>query len=376
MPSTGPVLSDQSLSAFRERRPVLAGLPAVAYTSQAVFELEGAKVFENAWTFVGFAHELAKAGDVVPVSVGGQPILLIRNHRDEINGFHNVCRHRGTLLVEAPENVGRSVTCPYHRWAYDLDGHLRAAPYFGGPDQQAPEGFSMDEHGLVAVRTVVWHDWIFVNPGGKAAEFESYAAPLIGRLTDIALSRLRVIGMIDFGVVRTNWKFLIENFIEPYHVQFVHARTTSQPLRDHSTFVDGVCIGCSADLKEGDSKPSGPGRSQRLDVDSRYLTLFPNFVLGWYAPGQLGVHLNVPLGPDRTWQRRALYDDGEAEFSASQIEDLKELWRKVHREDHAICERLQRGRRSPVAEKGGVLSPHWENGVRRFQELIVEALEG
>ena len=374
MATVESVLGAEALRGFDRRGPVLTGLPAAAYTSESFYRLECERLFARAWTFVGFAHELATPGDVVPVSVGRSPVLLTRNGEGAINAFHNVCRHRCTVLVEKPANVGKAMRCPYHSWVYDLDGRLRSAPYFGGPDKRLPDGFRREDHGLRPIRVAVLHDWIFVNLDGKAPEFEEYAAPLMRGLEGIAPERLRTIGTIDLGEVRINWKFLMENFMEPYHVQFVHTTTTNQPLLDHSTFVDGPCIGCRVDLPEADGAAVAPAGVDSLDVSSRYLTLFPNFVLGWYAPDQVGVHLNVPLGPDRTTQRRVLYYGGEGELAAPYVEGLKKLWTKVHLEDHEICERLQRGRCSAVADEGGLLSPHWENGVRAFQELVIAAV--
>jgi choline monooxygenase len=358
---------------FHSAGPLKRGLPAHAYTSDAFFEAESRHLFPAAWTFVGFAHELPSPGDVAPVTVGGRPVLLVRNRDGAIAAFHNVCRHRCAILVDAPANVGQFLRCPYHCWVYDLDGTLRKAPYFGGPGKTYPDGFAPEDHGLLPVRAAVWHDWIFVNLDGMAPPFDDYAVALRDRLAGIPFDTLRPVGMIDMGEVATNWKFLMENFIEPYHVQFVHPATTRQPLLNHSTFVDGRCLGSAVDL---DPAPAGAeGGAAKLDVSSRYLTLFPNFVLGWYEPDQLGVHLNVPLGPGRTAQRRVLYHTGAESLSEAAVEEAKGLWRKVHREDHEICERLQRGRASPVADEGGVLSPHWEDSVRAFQELVADAVK-
>ena len=128
------------------------------------------------------------------------------------------------------------------------------------------------------MRSHVWLDWIFVNLSGDAPEFEDYAAPLINRLDGIDFTKLAPIGMLDFGVIDTNWKLVMENFIEPYHVQFVHSSTTDQPLEDHYTIIDGNCVGSAINVKE-EQKGSGS-----LGVSSRYLTLFPNFILGRYFP--------------------------------------------------------------------------------------------
>lgn len=343
------------------------GLPASAYTDEKFWELECETVMTRSWVFVGFAHELPDSGDAAPVQVGGKPVLLLRNGSGEISAFHNVCRHRCMILVDEPKNVGKLIRCPYHAWVYNLDGTLRATPHFGGVDAHTAEGFDPAEHGLQQVRVAVWHDWIFVNLDGNASPFEIYAAPLIKHLAGTDFSKVHPVATLDFGEIATNWKFIMENFIEPYHVQFVHPKTTSQPLRKHYTIVDGVCLGSAVDLDEE------LGTSGSLGVSSRYLTLFPNFIIGRYFPDQMGVYLNIPLGPGRMAQKRAIYTTEGQELSDAEIEGLKSLWWHVHKEDHEICEKMQLGRYSPVAKDGGVLSPHWEDSVRAFQDLVVDS---
>ena len=274
--------------------------------------------------------------------------------------------HRCLKLVDAPGNVGRTIRCPYHAWTYGLDGALHVAPYFGGRDPRAaPPGFDRNAHGLVPVRTAVWHDWVFVNSSGTAAPFADFVAPLQSLLEGLDFGEVHHLVTIDFGEVAANWKLLMENFIEPYHVQFVHATSTEQPLADHYTVNAPGCLGCAVDVS------AAAARDDTLSADSRYLTLFPNFVLGLYLPDQVGVHLNVPLAPDRTWQRRAVYSIGRHAWWAERTAQIEALWRALHREDHAMCERLQQGRASDVAVGGGLLSPVWEDSVRAFQELVV-----
>ncbi len=343
------------------------GLPADAYTGEAFRERENRGLFARTWVFVALAHELSRAGDVLPVEVAGCPLLLVSDG-DTVRAFHNVCRHRCLKLVACAGNAGRFIQCPYHHWSYGLDGRLRATPHFGGPGRHRVAGLDPLEHGLVAVRASVWHDWVFVNLDGGAPAFADYVAPLARRLDDLDLARLTPLATLDFGTVACNWKLLMENFIEPYHVQYVHAATTDQPLREHRTVIDGACLGSAVDVDAGRARRGGT-----LAVSARYLTLFPNFVLGVYD-GEIGVHLNTPLAVDRTHQRRAIYAVGARAFPGAEVERLKTLWSRVHAEDHAMCERLQLGRASPVARSGGLLSPHWENSVSRFQQLVLEAL--
>jgi choline monooxygenase len=344
------------------------GLPAKSYTDENFWNKECNTVLSDGWLFVGFVHEFKKPGDVIPLFIANKPILLIKDNNNKITAFHNVCSHRCLKLVNKKKNVGKIIRCPYHAWSYDLEGKLKAAPHVGGTNQHKPEGFNYSDHGLKKIKINIWHDWIFINFNGKAKKFEDYANPLIKKFNDIDLTKLKYGATLDFGKIKTNWKFLIENFIEPYHVQFVHKTTTNQPLKDHYTVVDGVCYGSGVDVKEEDIK-----NSAALSVTSRYLSLFPNFIIGTYFPNQVGVYLNVPISPGVTSQKRIIYTTDGKKMSKEEIKMIKNIWWSVHKEDHEMCERLQEGRSSPAAIEGGLLSPVWEKGVQAFQKLIANA---
>ena len=344
------------------------GLPAKSYTDQEFWEKECNTALSDGWLFVGFVHEFKKAGDVIPIFIAGKPILLIKNNNNKITAFHNVCSHRCLKLVDEKKNVGKVIRCPYHSWSYDLEGNLKAAPHIGGSDQHKPKGFNFLDHGLKKINIHIWYDWIFINLNGKAKKFEDYAKPLIKKFKDIDLKKLKYVATLDFGKINTNWKFLIENFIEPYHVQFVHKTTTNQPLKDHYTIVDGICYGSGVDVKQEDNK-----NINSLSVTSRYLSLFPNFIIGNYFPNQVGVYLNVPISPKETIQKRIIYTSDGKDMSKKESDIVKKIWWSVHKEDHEMCERLQEGRYSPASDQGGLLSPYWEKGVQTFQKLIIQA---
>jgi len=344
------------------------GLPAKSYTDEDFWKKECNTVLSNGWLFVGFAHEFRKPGDVIPLFIANKPILLVKNNNNEITAFHNVCSHRCLKLVDEKKNVGKIIRCPYHSWSYDLEGKLKAAPHIGGTNQHNPKGFNFLDHGLKSIRIHIWHDWIFINFNGKAKKFAKYAKPLINKFNDIDLSKLKYAATLDFGKINTNWKFLIENFIEPYHVQFVHKSTTNQPLKDHYTIVDGICYGSGVDVKEEDTK-----NSKALSVTSRYLSLFPNFIIGTYFPNQVGVYLNVPISSGITSQKRIIYTTDGKNMGKEEVDMIKNIWWSVHKEDHEMCERLQEGRSSPASDEGGLLSPVWEKGVKAFQKLIIDS---
>ena len=267
-----------------KNKNTIFGLPAKSYTDNDFWEKECNTVLSDGWLFVGFVHEFNKEGDVQPIFIAGKPILLIKNENNEITAFHNVCSHRCLKLVNEKKNIGKLIRCPYHSWSYDLQGNLKAAPHIGGTNNHKPKGFNFKKHGLKPIRIHIWNDWIFINLNGKAKKFQEYAKPLFSKFKDIDFNKLKYTATLDFGKINTNWKFLIENFIEPYHVQFVHKTTTNQPLKDHYTIVDGVCYGSGVDVKEEDNK-----NSSALSVSSRYFSLFHNFINRTYYPNQVGV---------------------------------------------------------------------------------------
>ena len=129
-----------------------------------------------------------------------------------------------------------------------------------------------------------------------------------------------------------------------------------------------MCYGSGVDVNEEDSK-----NKSALSVSSRYLSLFPNFIIGTYYPNQIGIYLNIPIDPYTTSQKRIIYTVDGRQMSKQEIDMVKNIWWNVHKEDHEICERLQEGRSSEIAAQGGVLSPHWETSVHAFQKLIIAA---
>lgn len=353
---------------FESKSSPVVGLPAYAYTSTDYWQQEQQMLFSRSWVFVGFAHEISQKGDVMPVEIAGKPFIVVRDQNGAISAYHNVCRHRCLKLIDKKCNVGPRIRCPYHSWVYGLNGALKSTPFFGGPGIHTPEGFNPDNYSLLSAHCEVWFDWIYINISDNPEPFSEFIEPLQSRLADMDFTQVKAVATINLGEVRCNWKLLMENFIEPYHVQFVHSSTTDQPLSDHYTVIDRHCLGSAVDVDNS----SSPKKAGTLAVSSLYLTLFPNFVFGRYYPDQLGVHLNVPVSVNLTRQKRVIYLSGDGRNDDARIEALKSLWYAVHKEDHEMCERLQLGRASDIAEFGGLLSPHWENSVRRFQELALQ----
>src|SRR5215470_1702852 len=100
-------------------------LPGPYYTSPAMFAIERERLFSKSWLCVGRADSLAKPGQAMSVEVADESVLVVRDRSGNLNGFFNVCRHRGTrLCATGPAEFRSTIRCPYHEWAYGLDGRL------------------------------------------------------------------------------------------------------------------------------------------------------------------------------------------------------------------------------------------------------------
>ena len=118
------------------------GLPNACYVDDAMFTHERDTLFRDSWAAIGFGKDIPRPGMVKPVDFLSTPLLMVRNAEGKINVFENVCRHRGMILVDEPRRLRGPITCPYHAWAYDLDGQLRRTPHVGGSGIDSHESVS------------------------------------------------------------------------------------------------------------------------------------------------------------------------------------------------------------------------------------------
>ena len=105
------------------------GLPNECYTSEKYTQLERKKLFEDKWVVIGVASSLPKIGDAKPFDLLGIPIIILRDKKNKIRVFHNVCSHRGYKILQKDCKIKNVIRCPYHSWSYDLSGKLVATPH-------------------------------------------------------------------------------------------------------------------------------------------------------------------------------------------------------------------------------------------------------
>ncbi|MDP7518387.1 MAG: aromatic ring-hydroxylating dioxygenase subunit alpha, partial [Arenicellales bacterium] len=360
---------------------VKRGLPNRYYDNRDDFLVERAKIFSPMWVCIGFANDVPGPGDVFPLEFMELPLLLVRDHDHRVRVFHNVCRHRGHLLVAEPCQLGHSLRCPYHSWTYALDGSLIRTPNIGGAGVHQVEGFDLTGLGLVQVRCAVWHDLVFINLDGSAGPFDEFIAPLEKRWSKLwgktGADHLRVpedYGSIAFDL-ETNWKLAVENYLEAYHLPTVHPELNRvSPLQDHEIHISEQFAGQVShcyQLGAGsqDHLPIFPDWPSKLLQDADYPALFPNTLLGLQAD-HLFVVVVIPLEYGRTREEIRLYcvgDESLTERYRAMRQDQHAFWTRVFQEDLSAVMGMQKGRASPGFD-GGVLSPLMDRATVVFHE--------
>jgi len=374
------MLGEDALAALARPVGEASALPNACYTTEAWQRLEYERLFARSWFVAGFTQDVPNAGDVLPIEAAGMPLVILRDHNGRIRVFHNVCRHRGTVLVPERCSGQRLLTCPYHAWTYGLDGSLRTRPHFHGGDRHdtAP---GPDAPGLFPVRTEVWHHWIFVNPDGKAPPLDDCLAPARALIGDYDLSATRYAGTVHFEA-RANWKFALENYIEPYHVFAAHPRLHAfVPMaeRQPSRISDHIMWNCyrfrKAEAGRGAGLPHFPGLTDEAAHKWFWFILPTAFGFEVYPDHVASFHV-TPLAPDRCRERIDIYLIGDAADSpdrAGQRQAVLDMWNDLNHEDIGLIEGLQKGRSSPLYD-GGRLSPYWDAAPLHLARMIVEGM--
>jgi choline monooxygenase len=359
------------------------GLPAEAYTSVRYLRRERETVFNHYWVCVGLASDVPNPGDVLPTDVAGMPIVLVRDRAGTLRAFHNICSHRGLQLVNQPCNVQGNLRCPYHSWAYKLDGSLKSTPHFGGYYKDSYDGFDRQSKGLQLIRCEQWFDLVFVNLSGDAPPLEEYLQPVCDRWSLYDFSLLRREPREVTLQCKANWKLAVENFSESYHLSWVHpALNACSRMEDHFGFdVGDTHVGQGSLLYksgviDGQSLPTFPDlTTHHKETVAEYVTVFPNLMLGVHPDYFLVFTVN-PLSPGKTLERMTFYFIGD-QAMAPENEALRhlpiDLWKDTNDEDIDMIERMQIGRKSPRFD-GGCFSPELEQTVYRFQQMVAKAV--
>jgi Rieske 2Fe-2S family protein len=327
-------------------------LPRSAYWDDAYFAREVERIFRDQWLYAGPAERIAEVGAYCVLDVAGESVILVRDKTGPFAHL-NFCRHRGSRLLDGVGCLRGAIRCPYHAWAYALDGRLVASPFVD--DVDVPE----TARRLHPVAIAEWEGFLFVHlaPGAPTASVAALGAALgevPQRVARYPLAELRVARTIEYDVA-ANWKVILENYNECYHCAGVHPelcrvvpafKTQGGAALDWDRGIphrDGAWT-----FTESGTTSRAPFTT--LDDDERVRhkgeLIYPNFMLS-LAAEHVAAFCLLPQSPSKTTVRcDFLFHPSETEKPGFDPSDAVEFWNVVNEQDWRICERVQQGMRS------------------------------
>ena len=382
--STNPAIAETSLEALLVALRDCAARPAAeaqafppgVYCDEAFHRLELERIFAVEWHCIGRTDEWAEPGQFEALEIGGEAVFVVRGKDRKLRAFANVCRHRSARLLEGTGQTAR-IVCPYHAWNYDLQGRLRSAPYMA-------EDFDPAAICLPELTLEDWGGFVYLN----LAENTVPLAPRLAKLTEyfakFRLAEYRTLFRVD-EIWETNWKCLVENFTEPYHLFHVHAKTVEHALPTRSCKMvqggDGFNLfeqyrtpGVAYEYDQ----PMAPVNPELTEEDRRRYSLagiFPTHVVS-VSEERLFWMAMQPLGSARVKVRWGLdaFPGAIPEGTAGErrIADLHQAFDRINGEDKPVIAGVRSNSVSRFAE-AGPLSP-FERTIWDFQRYLARML--
>ncbi len=207
---------------YTDRPAAITNFSKDRYLCHEFMAGEWQRVWTRGWLLAGLESDLQRSGDFFVFDIGAEQILVVRTRSGAIASFYNVCQHRGNRLVNVERGHADSFRCAYHAWTYDTDGRIRIVPQ----QERFAHGVPTSERSLRSVHTDVWDGFVFVPLEADPPPLRDFLGPVIGHLAPYRFCRMTLVE--DQTVLhQCNWKAVIDNFSELYHVDFLHPQHKS-----------------------------------------------------------------------------------------------------------------------------------------------------
>lgn len=350
-------------------------LHADAYTEQRWFDIDQRSVIGRTWQWLCHTEKLRDPGSFVTDDVAGVPIVAVRDRKGELRAFFNVCKHRAHHLVEGEGTIANLV-CPYHAWSYDLTGQLRAARH-----TSHLEGFDVGDICLDQIQVEEFAGFVYVNLDSDAAPLVEQAGELGAEIAHWApdVANLTFAHRLTYEI-DSNWKNVVDNFLECYHCHIAHEDFVS--LVDMDTYkVTTHGIYSSHMAEAGKTDNSAYDVSDATVTDHAVWWLWPNTCIMRYpGRGNMIVLKIIPVGPGKT---RETYDFflETPEPNEAELESIRYLDEVLQVEDINLVESVQRGMSTSAFLQGRIVndpsgSGLSEHALHHFHGLILDHYKG
>ena len=406
-----------SISDLIALQPAGHSLLGPFYASEEIYQQDLASVWRRGWLFACHSCEIARPGEYLTMDVDADSLVVVRDEQGQAHAWHNVCRHRGSLLVSGPCGQAKRLVCPYHQWSYGLNGQLLHAPAM-----QA--GLDKSQLGLRPVHTREVEGLIYVCLAETPPAFDEAGGMIASLAKPQGLTRAKVAKAVDY-LVRANWKLVWENNRECFHCNANHpqyikanfdhynADDTTPRIRElmaaaverseakwaacglavsrketgMTTFPDAerniwysanrtaLVEGYLSESMDGQTVAPVMGDYPDPDVGTLRMRTLPNFWNHSSCDHAVSTRL-LPAGPQltaiRVWW---LVDRNAVEGRDYELAKLMPFWQLTSEQDWEICERQQRGVNSS-AYTPGPYSTFKEYNVDAFVRWYLKQLKG
>lgn len=335
-------------------------LPQRYYTDPNVFQREMEAIHFDMWLCAGRAKQIPNPGDYFLRKAGNASVIIVRDERGGIRAFHNVCRHRGTLLCKEESGTFKgSIQCGYHAWTYGLNGALLNAPHM-----EKVVGFCEADYPLNGIAAEVWDGHIFINLSQHPLAFAEHLAGLDVKFRPWRMEELEMVERRNY-LLKANWKLILQNYSECLHCPIVHPllQKLSHYMSGDNEPPQPTYLGGRMDLRDGIRTMTMDGKAQRsclpgLGADDQrhvyYYCILPNFFLNLH-PDYMLTFTIWPKAVDLTeivceWH----FHPAEISKPGFDSRDAVEFWDITNKQDWELSERAQEG----ISSKGYLPGPY------------------
>lgn len=331
-------------------------LPPAIYHSEEILQLETEHLFRKDWICVGRTAEMPDRGDYISRTIIDSPVFVVRQKDDSIRAFANVCVHRGAQLLNGDGHASR-ISCPYHSWTYDLDGQLVGAPFM-----DKTEGFKLGDYVLRPLACQTWEGFVYVSLSPDPLPVATQLSELTKLIGDYRISDYVPVFAKEESW-EANWKCLVENFMDSYHIHRVHKKSFGQygSFEDVTSLFSGEDAFAYHYVQEDENRDAVEAHPDNtwLTGEDRHRTylinIFPGQVIQ-LQPDMLWYLSILPDGVDRLTIRWAVSIPREildgAEDRQSEIDETMDLLHRVNSEDQPIVQNVFASTASPHAGQG------------------------
>tara|TARA_R110002126_G_scaffold56205_6_gene150413 strand:- start:4424 stop:5578 length:1155 start_codon:yes stop_codon:yes gene_type:complete len=353
------------------------GLPAAVFKDKDTYQKECDTLFGDGWASIGCGQQISKPGDILPVRIAGHSLIATRSKNGDIGVFHNICRHKAAPLIDEPCNK-RSIVCPYHKWTFKIDGNLLSAPRYFGNENKVMSNEDKADKGLIEVRFALWWDIIFVNINGNAEPFEDFIKPLDDLLSSYPKDDIRMLSTTDYSG-EVNWKLAVDNFLDGYHVPFVHSQacTVESVLEQDDLILSDNIVGLrlpngasAKPAKTAKRLPHFTGLAAEKRGTQQWFGIFPN-TLFFVDPCWVQTIVIKPMGETHTAESLSIYVVNDEAASDEYVEErakLHDVLNEVNQQDIELLDKLQVTRSNDIANQGH-LNTAWDQVNMTFHQM-------